>query len=175
MPHLTEPEPPHAPAVPVTSPVSAYGGPDAPAPIGGVAAASPADLAELHAAPATGEPPAAATAVDPNGQWWSPANALVLGMVALMLQLVAFYAHDQLPTRESAGLPLDRFDTIVSSLPVIGSGLGPILAVLVAAGALAILLVGIRRGVRETVLQGATGALAGLAVLGSALLPVLLG
>jgi len=132
----------------------------------------PAPLApDAHAADAVAEPTEAS--VDISKEWWSPTNALVLGMLGLMLQLVSFYGAKLLPGRVASGAPLDRFDTIVSGVPLLDSVVGTLLATLIAAGALYILREGLKRGVRQRGLQGAAAGVAGFAVL-CAVLPGLL-
>lgn len=143
-----------------------------------VPAASPTPDAETVAssqAPATESEADGSPTVDPNTQWWSPVWALVLGMAAVMVQVVSFYAREQLPQRESSGQPLDQFDTIAGSLPLASGVGGMIAAVGIAVMALLVLRAGQRHGVREPVLQGLAAALAGLAIAGSVLLGMLFG
>ncbi len=145
-----------------------------PQPIGGVAAADPADLAD-HAATTiefTIEPDAD---VDPTGQWWAPGIALVLAVAALAWQLVSFYARVQLPEVRASQTPLTNFDNVVGNLPLAGSAIGQIVGVVLAAGALGIVLYGSRRGLREPQLQVTIGAIAAVSLLAMFGLPMLRG
>jgi hypothetical protein len=117
----------------------------------------------------------AAAAVDPNTAWWSPAHALVLAVAALTWQFIAYYASEQLPVLQASGAPLTKLDEIVGDMPLIGSAAGPLIGILLAAGALAMLLVGTRKGVRAPGLQGAVGAIAAVSVLLVVALPKLVG
>lgn len=102
---------------------------------------------------------------DPTGQWWAPGNALILACAALAWQLVAFYARTQLPAVEAAGVELTNFDRIIGAMPLVDHAmLGPGIGVLLSSGALAIVLVGSRRGLREPALQLGIGAVAALSV-----------
>lgn len=105
----------------------------------------------------------------------APATALMLAMFALAWQLVSYYARVQLPGIESSGGVLDRFDVLVGALPLLGSTLGPIIGAMLGAGALVLVFLGARRGVREPVLQGAVGLLGALALLAPVALPKLFG
>ena len=142
----------------------------APMQIGGVPAATPADLADL-----AGAGPAARTsdphAVDPTGTWWSPGVALVLAFAALAVQLVSFYVREQLPVLETTGQELDNFDQMFSSMPIVGSSLGPVLGALLAAGAMVIVFYGSRRGLREPTLQVVVSAVAALSLIALVVLP----
>ncbi len=112
---------------------------------------------------------------DAASVWWAPGNALVLAVAALAWQFVSYYARVQLPIVESSGAPLTNFDSVVSNLPLAGSSLGPIVGLLLAAGALAIVLVGTRKGLREPALQGGIGALSLVSMLLVAVLPKIAG
>lgn len=120
-------------------------------------------------------PAASVDPVDPTGQWWSPAHALVLAVAALTWQLLAYFAAKQLPLLEASGAPLTKLDEIIGNVPLIGTSAGPIIGVVLAAGALGMLLVGTRRGVRAPGLQAAVGAVAALSVVLMAVLPSLAG
>lgn len=117
--------------------------------------------------------PAAAGAHAARGTWWSPAVALILAMTALAWQLMGFYARELLPGRQSAGEPLDRFDSIIDTVPLIGEQIAVAVGMALAVGALALLLVGLRRQLREPVLQGAIVLLAIVALAAPLLLPSL--
>jgi hypothetical protein len=184
----------------------------APAAIGGVAAASPEDLADRagsgkpdkaakarakarakaakakQKALAAGEPmpagapefagapdlavaPAAGTADVP--EWASPGWALVLAMFALTWQLVSYYAREILPSVKASGTLLSNFDEIVGNAPLLGSSIGGFVGMVLGVGALALMLLGVRSGLREPVLQGAIGLLAGIALAATVLLPML--
>ncbi len=113
--------------------------------------------------------------VDPTGQWWSPGIALVLACAALAWQLVSFYARVQLPLVEQSQAALTNFDRVVGGLPLADSAIGQVLGVVLAAAALAIVLVGVRRGLREPALQVTIGSIAGFSVLAMVLLPSVAG
>ena len=148
-----------------------------PQPIGGVTAAHPADLADrAAAATVTTEADAApASDVDPTGAWWAPGYALVLAMAGLAIQLVAFYAREQLPLVKASGTALTNFDRVVDGLPLVAGVGGQAIGLFLTAGALLILLYGSRRGLREPQLQIGIGIVAALALLAMPLLPVLAG
>ncbi|MCW2927501.1 MAG: hypothetical protein JWM86_1469 [Thermoleophilia bacterium] len=116
-------------------------------------ATEPGDAASGDAA--SGAAPAA---------WWSPGTALVVAMLALAWQLVSFYAREQFPKRESAGLPLDRFDTLFGSMPLVGTPVGAFVGMAFAVAAGIVLYIGHGRGVKEPVLQGAVATIAVLAL-----------
>lgn len=100
-----------------------------------------------------------------GAQWWDLQHALVFAMLGLMLQLVSFYAREQLPARETAGLPLDRFDTIVGGLPAVDGSIGQMLGPICAAVAILFTLKGYQQGVRLPALQLAVGGIAVLTLL----------
>lgn len=135
---------------------------ETPALIDGIAAARAEGVAEQREA-ATGEPAAA----------WSPSIALVAAMFALAWQLVSYYAGSVLPHRVAAGVTLDHYDTIVRGLPLVDGAAGGLVGTVLGFGTLVLLLLGVRRGVREPVLQGAVALLATIAAAGSVLLPTL--
>jgi hypothetical protein len=165
-------EPTHAPAG--AMPTFAEVGSFSPQQIGGVTTAHPADLAD-RAALAPDVAPAHDSGVDPTGQWWAPGIALVLAVAAVAWQIIAFYARVQLPVVRTSGNPLTNFDNIVGSLPLADSALGQGVGVLLAAGALGIVLYGSRRGLREPQLQITIGAIAAVSLLAMLVLPMLRG
>jgi hypothetical protein len=146
------------------------------APIGGVAAASPEDLADLHAArPAESRPRRAAAPSTMPSLLEAPGTALVLAMFALAWQLTAFYARVQLPVKTAAGTALDRFDSIAGALPLASSKAGGFLGTLLAAAAIVLVLLAVRRGEREPVLYAAIGGIGAVALLAPLLLPAIAG
>jgi len=146
----------------------------APLQIGGVSAATTEDLADRARAEATARA-VESDLVNPTGTWWSPGVALVLGFAALAWQLVSFYAREQLPVVETSGTQLTNFDRVVGAVPLAGSSLGPALGVLLAAGAIGIVLYGSRRGLREPALQIGISVVAALSLLVVIVLPKVLG
>ncbi|MCW2922302.1 MAG: hypothetical protein JWL76_2176 [Thermoleophilia bacterium] len=161
-------------------PTFAEAGSFTPQQLGGATAAHPGEFAghdsfATDVMPALGPDLHAEPGVDPTGQWWAPGIALVLAVAALAWQLVAFYARVQLPEVRASQTPLTNFDNVVSSLPLASSSLGQIVGVLLAAGALGIVLYGSRRGLREPQLQVAIGAIAAISLLAMVALPVLRG
>jgi hypothetical protein len=162
-----------APMPPGMMPTEAIAALDVTAPL-----AAPPGLAApaVAAAPApASSPDAAAPAVDPNTAWWAPAHALVLAMAALTWQFIAYYASEQLPVLQTSGAPLTKLDEIVGNVPLIGTAAGPFFGMALAAGALAMLLVGTRKGVRAPGLQLAVGAIAAMSILLVVALPRLVG
>lgn len=157
-------------------PTFAEAGSFSPQQVGGVAAAHPADHADRAAlAGAPSDALDAVADIDPTGQWWAPGIALVLAVAALAWQLVAFYARVQLPAVRASQTPLTNFDNVVGSVPLASSSLGQVVGILLAAGALVIVLYGSRRGLREPQLQVAIGAIAALSMLAMVFLPLLRG
>jgi hypothetical protein len=77
----------------------------------------------------------------------------------------------QLPVKTSTGTALDRFDSIAGALPLASSKLGGFLGTILAAGAILLVLMAVRRGEREPVLFGAIGAIGAIALLAPVLLP----
>lgn len=144
-----------------------------PAPVGGVATATPQDLAEraaLAPVPVDGAAPAASTP-----EWASPGWALVLAMFALTWQLVSYYAREILPSVKASGTLLSNFDEIVGNAPLVGSSLGGIVGMVLGFGGLILMLLGVRAGLREPVLQGVIGFLSIVALAATVLLPKLAG
>jgi hypothetical protein len=146
----------------------------APVAIGGVAAASPEDLADRAAAMPVD---AAAAAARPAGDvpaWAQPGLALGLAVLAVTWQLVSFYAREILPTaKASAEFTLSNFDEIVGNAPLLGTSLGGMVGMLLGFGSLILLLLGVRGGIREPMLQAAIGLLGGIALAATVLLPAL--
>lgn len=142
----------------------------APVAIGGVTAATAADLADRAAA-------APAPSPTPMGEstWWSPANALVFAVAALTWQFISFYAREQLPGVKASGADLRGFDSLVNALPLAASHPGRFVGVALAACAIGILFQGTRRGLREPVLQGIVGAVCALSLVLIVALPALHG
>lgn len=118
---------------------------------------------------------ASASSVDPSGTWWAPGNALVLAVAGLVAQLVAFYTREQLPVVKASGTQLTNFDRIVGGVPLIDGIIGQALALVLAAGALFMVLYGSRKGLREPPLQLSIGIVAALALLALPLLPIVAG
>lgn len=151
----------------------------APEPAAVIADAVPAQFEmpaqDMAFAPGETLPASGAAVVDPAGQWWSPAVALVLAFVALAWQLVSYYARVQLPVVETSGTQLTQFDRVVGALPLAGGTIGQMLGVLLAAGALGIILYGVRRGLQERQLQLIVGGVAGFALLLAPVLPFIAG
>jgi hypothetical protein len=143
---------------------------EAPAAVGGAASAE--DLAERAAF-------AQDTAADaPAGtvpEWASPGWALVLAMFALTWQLVSYYARDILPGVKASGTLLSNFDEIVGNAPLVGSSLGGIVGMVLGFGGLILMLLGVRAGLREPVLQGVIGLLSVIALAATVLLPKIAG
>lgn len=170
---------PPMPAMPAPSaPVQPSEAPAAPA--GGVAAASPDDLVELrdprelreaHAERDSDSSTAPPLPTGAAAGIWAPSVALVAAMFALAWQLVSYYAASVLPHRVAAGVTLDHYDTIVRGLPLVDGVAGGIVGTVLGIGTLALLLLGVRRGMREPVLQGAVALLASIAAAGTVLLP----
>lgn len=151
-----------------------FAGASAVAELGGVATASPQDIADLRAATMPATEPDAAN-VEAGGTWWSPGFALVAAMFALSWQLVAYYAREVLPTRIEAGVTLDNFDVIISRIPLLDGTAGMAAGMLLAAVSIVLLLAGVRKGVREPVLQGAVGVLGLVALVATVLVPRIAG
>lgn len=116
-----------------------------------------------------------ADAVDVSRTVWSPAFALVLGLLALTMQLVAYYVRERLPLIQASGATIDNFDTVVGSIPFLGSDVGRFLAMAIGAGALSLALLGFNRGIREPLVQVTAGVLGAAAMLGTILLPRMFG
>lgn len=174
VPHAPTPQP-AAPAAaePVPTdqpPVQRLDPSAAPVAIGGVTAATAIDLADR----ATGER-TAELAHGPAPTWWSPANALVLAVAALTWQFISFYGREQLPGVKVSGAELRGFDSLVDMLPLATASAGRFVGVALAAAALSVVLYGTRRGLREPVLQGIVGGVAGLSLLMLVALPALVG
>jgi hypothetical protein len=110
--------------------------------------------------------------VDPSGTWWSPSLAIIVAMFALAWQLITYYATNVLTALSASGATLDRFDSLVSSIPLFAASFAPFIGMTLGAIALGLLWAGYRRGVRESLLQGVAAIIALLAMSASILLPL---
>lgn len=105
----------------------------------------------------------------------APGTMIVMAMVALSWQLIAFYGRRQLPVKIADGKPLDRFDTIVDSLPFVTTVPGQGIAVLLAGASAILALLAIRKGHTELTLYGAICGIGTVAVLLTVILPKVAG
>ena len=106
-------------------------------------------------------------AAEAESQWGlTPRLGLLVGVLGMTWQLVALYARELLPGKVASGATLDRFDSLVGSVGVLESSAGALIGLVLCVGALVIVALGARVGVRQPVLQGAAVvvALVGAAV-----------
>lgn len=129
------------------------------------ASTGPGALA-AEAVPAPGDEP-----VDPSGRWWSPGTALMLAIFAFAFQMCTFYAREIVPQMQIEDKK--RLEVILEGSSWFASGAMPFVGALLALGSVGLLWVGIRRGVRAPLLQGAIGFVALLAVGSTVVLPAL--